>query len=150
MGNIGALGKVVGTISKNLALHDAEVIEGDVGELGAAVDIAYGIDARYGSLEVVADFDEAFIVDFDAGVVEAKAVGVGLAAGGHQEGVDGIGLVAILNHYLTFLVVGQFGRAEIVDEFYAILFQILVGKARKSSNKKHHKHCAAYRPTFLE
>lgn len=64
---------------------DAEVIKGDVGELGGASAFAEGEDAGGGGFEAFIDFDVAAGVKFDAGQIKANVGGVGGTAGGDEE-----------------------------------------------------------------
>ena len=63
----------------------AEVVEGDVGEVGGPGAVAHGPDAGDGGFEAVVDADVSAWGGLDSGEVEAHVLGVGAAAGGDEE-----------------------------------------------------------------
>ena len=68
-----------------IVADDAEVVEGDVGEVGRAGGVAHGPDAGSGSFEAVVDLDVAGLGGLDAGEFEAHVLRVGRAAGRDQD-----------------------------------------------------------------
>ena len=66
---------------------DPAVVEGDVGELRSAVDVAEREDVRLAGTEVLVHLDRATGRRTDAGLLEIEAVGHRRAAGRGEHGV---------------------------------------------------------------
>ena len=82
-GDLAAGGGAVG--SGEVVAHGAEVVEGDVGEVGRAGAVSHGPDARGGGFEAIVDLDVAGWGGFDSDDFEAHVFCVGCAASGDEE-----------------------------------------------------------------
>ena len=82
-GDLAAGGGAVG--SGQVVADGAEVVEGDVGEVGGAGAVAHGPDAGDGGLEAIVDLDVAAWGGLDSGEFEAHVLRVGGAASGYEE-----------------------------------------------------------------
>nr|WP_232241287.1 hypothetical protein [Kutzneria sp. 744] len=107
---------------RSLVEHDAGVVEGDVGELRAAVDVAEGEDVGLAGAEVLVDHDGAVGRGADGGGVEPEAGGDGAAAGGRENGggLDGVGRPVLCVHNL---VVGDLDDPSAGDDLDAVAGQ---------------------------
>lgn len=78
-----------GARPRELVEHDAVVVEGDVGELWAAVDVADGEDVPLTGAQMFIDADRSAVGDANAARVQREAGGHGSAA---CSGEDDVGL----------------------------------------------------------
>src|SRR5438309_2833373 len=81
--DLAAVGAAVGY--GKVVANDAEVVEGDVGEVGRAGAVAHGPDARCGGLEAAVDLDVAGGRSFDSSHFETHVLRVGCASGGDEQ-----------------------------------------------------------------
>jgi len=72
-------------VFEQIGAKDAEIIVGNVGEGGAALNVAEGVDVLRGGFELFVDADEAAGVGRDGGGGKIQCVGVGNASGGDEE-----------------------------------------------------------------
>src|SRR5439155_26784419 len=84
VGNQAALDAAVLSLD-NVPIDDLVVVVGDVGEGGAALHVAEGVDAGDVRLQAAVDAHVAARVRLDAGVLQPQVVRVRAAAGGDQQ-----------------------------------------------------------------
>src|SRR5690606_6933801 len=116
----GVEADVAGQASDQLGYGDA-FLEALVRQHRAAHAVAHGPDAVHAGVAVLVDFDLAALVELHAAVVGQQALGRGPAADGHQQPVDGDGLLALLVgegdlHLLLLALAGDFGLRDLGPE----------------------------------
>ena len=100
-GNRLAVLRGAGTITEQLREHHAVVIQRNVGELRAAVDVAERKNIRCGGAQVLVDSDCAVLGGFDARVLKPQPLG-----GGFAPGCD--------HHVIHLKVLGRALRVQVV------------------------------------
>nr|GFD24841.1 hypothetical protein [Tanacetum cinerariifolium] len=112
----GALfGRAARPLVQQVVAHHPKIVVADVRKLRPAVHVAQRIDVRHIALQHIVDLNKSFLIQLNAGRFQAQAVGIGLAASGHEQ-------VAAVQAALALRGVRAEGVAAVVVARYAVHF----------------------------